>query len=125
MNGDKDDSLIKFTVKELLVDIRAEVKEISVGLATKANQAEVVELRVQIERIDKFLSPYYGQIAHLTELQEAKDRDTNHRIRSLESGAESGKAVELYRRWFFPVLTLAVLGLLSSLLQLLHLLKVY
>jgi hypothetical protein len=125
MNGDKDDSLIKFTIKELLIDIKAEVKEIAIGLATKANQAEVVELKTKVEVMDKFLSPYYGQIQHLTELRDEKDLATNHRIKSLEAGAEAGKAVEVYRRWFIPVLTVAILGLLSSLLQLLHLLKVY
>jgi hypothetical protein len=83
-----------YTVKELLGEIRVDVKEIKAALSTKADRSELLELRLKI------------------------DNEVDKRLAALEADDTAIKAVTNYRRFFWPIVISVSLSLVFGLLNL-------
>lgn len=111
MSGEQDENgevSVTFTVKELLSEIRIDVKEMRFDLSKKADASEVNMLKLQYETHEKSLVLIKDQVAEIETLKSE--------VEALKTQQVSAQAVDSYRTWlkraaWGTVLTMFIAGI--------------
>jgi hypothetical protein len=84
-------TIVTFTVKELLTEIRQDVKDMRLELGKKADASELLALKLQFDLFDKSMMQVREQAAMVPSLQQKVD--------ALTGKITTEDAVSSYRRW--------------------------
>lgn len=94
IRGVQEGAKVTYTVKELLSEIRDDVKAITKTLEQKIDRSELTDLRTHFDET-------------MARMQNKIDSDIETRIKRIEQGASDTEAVQRYKRFFWPLVVTA------------------